>query len=174
MIVLSGNESTNMIVDRLGLNNINRRMLRLGLKNTRMSHLILGKWDYKEGSNDTTAADMGRLLDIIYSGDFLNRACRIYMRSLLNHFGSGYGSSISHKLPNEVISSGKIGIIDGHHHDVAVINDRYIICVMIYNYEEYSEKNFLNTNTGDVISFIAKHVYNDLNEEKHELSKYIP
>jgi len=175
MVVNSGNEATNMISDAVGLNNLNKRMKKLGLKNTKMSHLIQGKWFYEKGNNDTSAKDMGILLENIYSDNFLNESCREYMQALLNHFGKGFSGSITEKLPKGVIASGKIGVIDKHDHEVAIINNRYIICIMIYDYKTLYEpsKNFLKTNSSQATSYLAEKVFNFLNEGKNELSRHI-
>ncbi len=145
MILVSDNEATNMLADKVGLENINRTIAELGAPQTMISHLlarrdlygkavprILTKWN-KDGSNLTTAQDLTTLMAAIYSNSATKEAkyCNLMQRLLETRGDQG---PLSGDLPSGTIVGAKLGFIsdpeDGDDLlETAVINRDYAISI---------------------------------------------
>ena len=67
MIILSDNTATNLLIRRLGMDNINCRMRSLGLSGTEVSRLLFdGEAQSRGLENHVTATDIARLLRLMY------------------------------------------------------------------------------------------------------------
>jgi beta-lactamase class A len=80
MIILSDNTATNVLIDLLGLEAINRTIAGLGLESTRLFNRI----DFERIGSDisrvavTTAREFGRALELVANGAFLDRtSCNV-------------------------------------------------------------------------------------------------
>ncbi len=91
MIILSDNSATNLIIDKVGIRNVNARMDSLGLKQTRLhAKVFLGtattidtaatrQW----GLGVTTPAEMGTLFEKLYQGSAVSQAASKQMLDML-------------------------------------------------------------------------------------------
>ncbi|MFA5084002.1 MAG: serine hydrolase [Candidatus Paceibacterota bacterium] len=139
MIIRSDNEASNLLADRVGLENINKTSSRLGARNTMLAHLLAYNVprlysDFNtDGSNITTAKDMTRLLSAIYTDKAGNRKNCEHMRKLLEESDSKW---LGMFLPKETLIGNKVGLISSPKfgydiHDVGVINGDYAISIMM-------------------------------------------
>ncbi|MDD5544512.1 MAG: class A beta-lactamase-related serine hydrolase [Acidobacteriia bacterium] len=80
MIVLSDNTATNLVIDTVGIGNVNARMQSLGARNTKLFKKVFlpapqtSEEQKKYGLGVTTAADMLHLLEMLARGDVVDRA----------------------------------------------------------------------------------------------------
>lgn len=127
MIILSDNTATNLLIRRLGMDNINRRMRLLGLVGTEVSRLLFdGEAQSRGLENHVTAADIARLLRLMYE----NRlpASDTMLQILKNQRLNGkmpfflHGTSIAHKTGED----------DGITHDVGIVYtpEPFIACFL--------------------------------------------
>src|ERR1035441_1584954 len=74
MVAVSDNSATNVLIDRVGMENVNAMLDSLGLTHTRLRRKMMDLQAAKEGrENISTPREMMALLDAIYHGKFLNK-----------------------------------------------------------------------------------------------------
>src|SRR5215467_2876266 len=74
MISISDNSMTNVIIDRVGMDNVNSFLDSLGLTHTRLRRKMMDIKAAAEGrENISTPAEMTSLLEALYSGKVLNK-----------------------------------------------------------------------------------------------------
>jgi beta-lactamase class A len=75
MVVLSDNTATNVLIDRLGMDNINGGIARLGLKETKLRRRMIDLEAAKQGNeNVSTPREMLTLLEKVRAGQALDAA----------------------------------------------------------------------------------------------------
>jgi len=85
MIVLSDNTATNLLIDRVGMESVNKRMDALGLPATRLRRRMMDLKAAEEGrENVSTPREMMTLLDKIWSGAVLKDPLRTEMLDILS------------------------------------------------------------------------------------------
>jgi len=122
MIVISDDTATNILLDLLGIDNINCTMRKLGLKGTRVQRRMMEYDKVRAGiDNETTAADMDLLFQKIFSCTELLPSCHAKMQSIL--YRQRYHDSIPRYFSEDVKIAHKTGTIleFGLEHDVGVI-----------------------------------------------------
>lgn len=73
MIVLSDNTATNLLIERLGMNNINEMLRRLGLTQTKLQRIMLDQEAQRIGrENLSTPREMILLLEMLDAGKLLD------------------------------------------------------------------------------------------------------
>jgi len=70
MIILSDNTATNMMIDRVGMDSVNKACVEMGCEDTKLQRKMMES--VKPKDNLTTAKDMGRIMKEAYEGDILN------------------------------------------------------------------------------------------------------
>jgi beta-lactamase class A len=129
MIVLSDNTATNILINKLGIENINKTMNSLGLKNTRVNRLLYDEMEQKKGKeNYFSPKEMGLLLEQIYNGELIHEKIseeiqRIMKLQLMD-------SKIPYLLPEDTVVAHKTGEATGITHDVGIIYSKnpFILC----------------------------------------------
>ncbi|MCI0486759.1 MAG: class A beta-lactamase-related serine hydrolase [Blastocatellia bacterium] len=135
MIVLSDNTATNMLIDLVGMENINRTMDSLGLKRTRVQRRMIDTAASARGDeNLSTPAEAARLMQILYRGEFLSRAECDDMLAILKKPKRG---GINSGLPENIAVAFKPGGIAGVSTEWAIVylKERPYIVVVMENYE---------------------------------------
>ena len=132
MITQSDNTASNILIDTLGMDTLNRYFARMGLKNTNLSRKMM---DFKARSagieNYTTAGDMALSLEKLYSGRFINmpvskKCLRLLASQKIN-------DRIPKKLPSDTVVAHKTGLENGICHDVGIVytnKGNFLICVL--------------------------------------------
>jgi beta-lactamase class A len=89
MIVLSDNTATNMVIDSVGIDAVNSRMVSLGLVHTKLFKKVFlpppkpSEDQKKFGLGVTTPAEMVKLLEMLARGDLVDKASSEAMISIL-------------------------------------------------------------------------------------------
>lgn len=142
MIVVSDNESSNVLVRYLfdedgdfqtGLAKVNDFIRRYGFSNTEQVNGIADPslWVSDGRVNMTSAADCGRLLEMIYNGELASHYYSFRFETLLNKQEVNY--KIPAALPDEAHISHKTGEVDDTENDTAIIYTPmgdYIFCIL--------------------------------------------
>lgn len=131
MIAVSDNSATNVLIDRLGMQNVNALLDSLGLTHTRLRRKMMDVKAAEEGrENVSTPAEMMTLLEQIYRGKVLNRELTDdFFRMLSTH----KDSFIPRNLPDGLRIANKPGELEGVRNDSGIVfaqNRPYVICVM--------------------------------------------
>ena len=131
MVAVSDNSAANVLIDRLGMENVNALLDSLGLSRTRLRRKMMDVKAASEGrENVSTPREMMTLLEQIYRGKVLNREMSDdFLKMLSTH----KYSAISRDLPEGVRIADKPGELEGVRADSGIVfaqNRPYVICVM--------------------------------------------
>ncbi len=131
MIAVSDNSATNVLIDRVGMDNVHALLDGLGLRSTRLQRKMMDIKAALEGrENISTPLEMLTLLEKIYQGKVLDKESTVDFFKMLSTHKSGF---LTRDLPDNVQIANKPGELEGVRNDSAVVfvqNRPYIICVM--------------------------------------------
>lgn len=139
MIVLSDNTATNMLIDLVGMENVNRTMSSLGLTQTRLQRRMINPAASGRGDeNLSTPAEAIRIMEILHRGEFLNRQVCDEILEILKKPKSG---GINAGLPSGVSVAFKPGGIPGVSTEWAIVylKERPYAVAVMENYEMNGE-----------------------------------
>ena len=132
MIVASDNSAANVLIDRVGMENINSLLDSLGLTHIRVRRKMMDLKAASEGrENVATPSGMAVLLEDLYRGTILNKQLTDEFFNILST--KKMDSFLALDLPEDLKVANKSGILEGVRNDSAVVflqNRPYIICVM--------------------------------------------
>jgi len=131
MVAVSDNSATNVLIDRVGMENVNELLDSLGLPHTRLRRKMMDVKAASEGrENISTPREMMTLLEAVYRGKVLNKEMTDdFFKMLSTHKDSW----IPRELPDDVKSANKPGALEGVRNDSGVVfaqNRPFVICVM--------------------------------------------
>jgi len=130
-VSVSDNSATNILIDRVGMDNVNKLLDKLGLKNTRLRRKMMDINAAKEGrENVSTPLEMMALLEMLYRGKILNKAMtEDFFKILSTH----KESALLRGLPDGTKAATKPGALEGVRNDSGIIfakNRPFILCIM--------------------------------------------
>ncbi|MBS1853610.1 MAG: serine hydrolase [Acidobacteria bacterium] len=131
MVAVSDNSATNVLIDRVGMDNVNTLLDSLGLTHTRLRRKMMDLKAAGEGrENISTPREMMLLLEKLQSGKVLNAPMtEDFFRVLSTHKDSW----IPRDLPPELRTANKPGALEGVRNDSGVIfveKRPYVLCIM--------------------------------------------
>jgi beta-lactamase class A len=131
MVAVSDNSAANVLIDRVGMENVNALLDSLGLAHTRLRRKMMDLKAASEGrENISTPREMMTLLEQIYRGKVLNKEMTDdFLKMLSTH----KYSAISRDLPEGIRSADKPGELEGVRTDSGIVfaaNRPYVISVM--------------------------------------------
>jgi beta-lactamase class A len=131
MVAVSDNSATNVLIDRLSIDNVNALLDSLALPNTRLRRKMMDIKAASEGrENISTPQEMLTLLDNIYRGKLLDKENTADFWKVLSTHKSSF---IPRDLPDGLQIANKPGELEAVRNDSGVVflqNRPYIICVM--------------------------------------------
>ena len=130
VVAVSDNSATNVLIDRVGMENVNAFLDSLGLHHVRLRRKMMDLKAAGEGrENVATPREMMTLLDNLYHSKVLNRALTDDFFKVL---ATPKDSWIPRYLPEDLKMANKPGSLEGVRNDSGVIfaSRPYIICVM--------------------------------------------
>jgi beta-lactamase class A len=131
MVAVSDNSATNVLIDRVGMDNVNAFLNSLGLRDTQLRRKMMDLKAASEGrENVSTPAEMMTLLEALYTGKVLNKELtEDFFKVLSTHKDSW----IPRNLPEDIKVANKPGALEGVRNDSGVIfvdKRPYVLCVM--------------------------------------------
>jgi len=131
MVAVSDNSATNVLIDRVGMENVNAFLSAQGLRDTRLRRKMMDLKAAGEGrENISTPNEMAKLLQSLYQGKILNKEMTDdFFKVLATHKDSW----IPRNLPDDLKIADKPGALEGVRNDSGVIfvdKRPYILCVM--------------------------------------------
>jgi beta-lactamase class A len=131
MVAVSDNSATNVLIDRVGMDNVNAFLSSQGLRDTRLRRKMMDLKAAGEGrENISTPSEMAKLLQALYQGKILNKEMTDdFFKVLTTHKDSW----IPRNLPDDLKIADKPGALEGVRNDSGVIfvdKRPYILCVM--------------------------------------------
>lgn len=131
MVAVSDNSATNVLIDRVGMDNVNAMLDSLGLKHTRLRRKMMDLDAATQGrENISTPREMMMLLDALYHGKLLNKESTADFFKVLS---TNKDSWIPRDLPADLKIANKPGSLEAVRNDsgiVFVAARPYVICVM--------------------------------------------
>jgi beta-lactamase class A len=131
MVAVSDNSATNVLIDRVGMENVNAFLSSQGLRDTRLRRKMMDLKAAGEGrENTSTPNEMAKLLQALYQGKILNKDMTDdFFKVLATHKDSW----IPRNLPDDLKIADKPGALEGVRNDSGVVfvdKRPYILCVM--------------------------------------------
>jgi beta-lactamase class A len=131
MVAVSDNSATNVLIDRVGMDNVNALIASRGLSSTRLRRKMMDLQAAQEGrENISTPREMMGLLASIYRGE-------IFGKDLTDDFfkvlSTNKNSWIPRDLPPEIRIADKPGSLEAVRNDSGIVfvpGRPYVICVM--------------------------------------------
>jgi beta-lactamase class A len=131
MVAVSDNAATNVLIDRVGMQNVNAMLDSLGLTHTRLRRKMMDLEAAKQGrENISTPHEMMLLLDAIYHGKVLDKESTADFFRVLT---TNKDSWIPRDLPADLKIANKPGSLEGVRNDSGIVfveGRPYVICVM--------------------------------------------
>ena len=131
MVAVSDNAATNVLIDRVGMPNVNAMLDSLGLAHTRLRRKMMDLQAAKEGrENISSPREMMMLLDAIYHGKLLNKDSTAGFFKVL---ATNKASWIPRELPSDLKIANKPGELEAVRNDSGIVfveGRPYVICVM--------------------------------------------
>lgn len=131
MISVSDNSATNVIIDRIGMENVNALLDSLGLAHTHLRRKMMDLKAATEGrENIATPREMMTLLEDLYRGKVLNKQFTEDFFNLLSVHKESY---IPRELPEDLRVANKPGELEGVRNDSGIVftgKRPYVISVM--------------------------------------------
>src|SRR5437867_8628612 len=131
MVAVSDNAATNVLIDRVGKDNVNMTLRGLGLTKTMLRRKMMDVAAARRGDeNVSTPQEMARLLEVIYKGKLLNKELNEQFIKQLSTLKDSY---IPRELPPGVQVANKPGSLQGVRTDSGIVfarNRPFAISVM--------------------------------------------
>jgi beta-lactamase class A len=131
MVAVSDNSATNVLIDHVGMENVNHLLDSLGLSHTRLRRKMMDLKAAAEGrENISTPREMMTLLERIYRGKVLNQEM---INDFLKVLSTHKDSWIPRDLPEGLRVADKPGSLEGVRNDSGIVfvqNRPYVICIM--------------------------------------------
>ncbi len=134
MILVSDNTATNLLIDLVGMENINRTLDSLGLKKTRVQRRMMDSAaSWRGDENVSTPNEAARIMEILFKGTFINRKACDEMLAILKKPKKG---DIKSGLPEDVAVAFKPGGIPGVKTEwcIVYLKDRPYVVIVMENY----------------------------------------
>jgi beta-lactamase class A len=131
MVAVSDNSATNVLIDRVGMDNVNAFLKAQGLHETKLRRKMMDLKAAGEGrENVSTPNEMLNLLQALYRGEILNKEMTADFFKVLSTHKESF---IPRDLPDDLKMANKPGELEGVRNDSGVIfvdKRPYILCVM--------------------------------------------
>ena len=158
MIIVSDNQATNILIDFLGMENINLLGKELGLKETFLERRMMDAEARKNGyDNYTSADDISLLLKLIYQEKLIDKEASQLMLDIL--LRQQQGERLQRYLPTDIKIAHKCGDLDNLENDGSIIwlGDKVYILVVLTS-------GMSNLQCKQTIGKISKIVYDKMEE----------
>lgn len=130
-VIVSDNSATNILIDRLGMDRVNKAMEGLGFHRTRLRRKMMDLQAAREGrENQTTPRELAELLREIHAGSTLGADSRADLMRLLLTPKDGF---ITRMLPEDLPVANKPGTLPGVRNDAGIIQVKghpFVIAIM--------------------------------------------
>jgi len=139
MIIVSSNFATNLIIQKVGAENVTQSMKQLGAKDTQVLRGVEDDKAFAKGMiNTTTAYDLALIFEKIATGQAVNAEASQAMINIL--LDQKFNEIIPARLPPAVKVAHKTGSITHVHHDSGIIilpdGRKYVLVLLSKDWED--------------------------------------
>ena len=164
MIVRSGNLATNIVIEHVGAENVNRAMADMGAEGIRVLRGVEDMAAFRAGmNNEVTARGLAMMYLRLAEGSILDETYRNQVLSVLKD--QHFRDMIPALLPEDVTVAHKTGWITGVRHDSGIVflpdGRAYVLVILSKNVPDRADAN----RTGAEIS---RRIYDFMSEETAE------
>jgi beta-lactamase class A len=150
VVAVSDNAATNVLIDHVGMENVNRTLDSLGLHQTRLRRKMMDLDAAKQGrENISTPREMTALLEMLYRGKVLNKESTDDFFKLLS---TTKDSQIPRLIPEDIKIANKPGALAGVRNDNGIVfvkNRPFVISVMTsYAHDERAAEQAISKIAG--------------------------
>ena len=158
MITISSNFATNLVIDYIGHEDINKSMRDLGAKDINVLRGVEDIKAFNVGlSNTTTALDLLKIYENLALGKVINSSLSEEMVDILKK--QKYDDIIPKYLPKSIEVAHKDGWINGVRHDSGIVfldgNTTYVLVLLSKNLED-------EIKGADLLAKVSLEIYNSL------------
>ena len=163
MIVVSDNTATNILIDFLGFEKINKHIKEyLGMEKTELVKKLMIPAKSPDIFNYTCALDILRFFDMLYFGKLVSKKAAKEMLNILSR--QMFIEKIPRFLPDYVFTANKTGEVSGTRHDGAIVKSNdfdFGMCVLTSKSDDVNKAD-------DFISSLSRYFF-DLFSQKEWL-----
>ena len=159
MITVSSNFAANLLIERVGAENVRRTVGRLGADGMVVLRGVEDQKAFDKGmNNETTARALGVLMMKIAQGQAVGPAADAEMAAILKR--QKFHDAIPAGLPAGTVVGHKTGNITKIHHDAAIVYGPrpYVLVVLVRGIQDQKV-------SGPLIASISREVWNDLSRD---------
>jgi beta-lactamase class A len=131
MVAVSDNSATNVLIDRVGMDNVNAMLASLGLTHTRLQRKMMDIKAAQAGrENLSTPREIMTLLADLYQRKVLNKT---FTDDFFKVLSTPKASDIPRNIPDDVVIANKPGELAGVRNDVGIVfvpNRPFVVVVM--------------------------------------------
>lgn len=136
MITMSSNLATNILIEKVGAQNVTETMREFGADSIRVLRGVEDIKAYEQGlSNRTTAYDEMKIYEKLALGEAVSKGASSEMIEILKQ--QKFNEMIPARLPDSIQVAHKTGWITGVNHDVGIVllpdGDRYVLIMLSKN-----------------------------------------
>jgi beta-lactamase class A len=154
MITVSSNFAANLLIERLGVENIQKTVTRLGADGMNVLRGVEDQKAFDKGlNNSTTAEALATLMEKIATGKAVSAKADAEMVAILKR--QKYHDAIPAGLPAGMVVAHKTGNITKIHHDAAIVYGPhpYVLVVLVRGIEQQKA-------SGALIAAISREIWN--------------
>jgi beta-lactamase class A len=158
MITVSSNFAANLLIERVGAENVRKTVTRLGADGMVVLRGVEDQKAFDKGmNNETTARALQILLTKIAQGKAVSAGADAEMLAILKR--QTFHDAIPAGLPAGTVVAHKTGNITKIHHDAAIVYGRrpYVLVVLVRGIEDQKV-------SGPLIASISREVWNELSK----------
>jgi beta-lactamase class A len=142
MVAVSDNSATNVLIDRVGMDNVNAMLGSLGLTHTRLQRKMMDVKAARSGhENVSSPREMMTLFADLYQGKVMNKTLTDDFFQVLS---TPKESAIPRNIPDDVVIANKPGELAGVRNDVGIVfalHRPFVIVVMTAYLKRESDGN---------------------------------
>lgn len=119
MVMLSDNTATNLLIDAVGMDNVNRRMTALGMPGLKLRRRMIDMAAARRGDENVgSPADLARLLEIVHRSEGLTKESSAALVAILR---KAKPSALRDGVPSSVPVANKTGTLEGVAADAGIV-----------------------------------------------------
>ena len=154
MIIYSDNTAANILINLLGMNNVNNCLRELGLKETMLQRKMMDAESRKAGKeNLTTAGEMADLMMRLYQGKIIDNSFSAQMVDIMK--GQADECMMRVDLPDEITIARKSGELENLNHEIAIVYGSH--CDYLYVFFVWNAKS--NNDARQILQRTSKIVF---------------